>query len=1308
MSGFPVRRSGVDHWGMTMWQISWCAGPDAGAVRFVAPGRMLVGRAPQAPIRCDDPMLEPFHAEVCLGADGTWTLVQLAGRTPIRCTTSDLEVGASTVRFVCVPGAVSDELAASAPGHPEADGDSDGRSTVRQVVRTPRLVVSWAPEPLAPPPDPAPIDPGEPLGRSAAVTLVPAAVACGAGAVMAAVMHQVVMAVFAGVGLLASAAGVAVQVAAERRRRRADAARHATALAAWRTALERQCAAWSAHERRAHGTAAERFESALRDQPAVWQRRPSHGDAWVVTLGDGTRAWQPGAAAAGAAVDGQSCDVGTLRTVAGVPVPIALDPGRVVMVRGAAAAAVGRSLMMQLACQTGPADWRLMVVTTNPTGWEWAAHLPHALDPERGAAVSDEHGLAAFVAASRLDTTASAIGPTTVHRVVVTDEPGLLAVRTGPLRRLLAGPNPPAVVVVADGSATEVGVAVPAVCTAVVDTRADGWARVLADTARHHDPALVRYSGLGIARAEQLARQLARCRDPEDPRQAALDLPTNVALADVLRHVGVDPLDPVSIEAAWARQTVDPHPATPLGRTADGRIDIDLVADGPHGLIAGTTGAGKSELLRSLVLGLACQVPPDHLALVLIDYKGGATFDALARLPQVAGVVTDLDGRLAERVLRSLRAELARREHLVRSLGAPDLATARQQCAAPVFARLVVVVDEFAALAAEQPEFLHALVGVAQRGRSLGVHLLLATQRPAGVIDDDIRANTQLRLALRLHDRADALDVVGDVAPSLLPRRVPGRAVLRLAADELVTFQTAAVGDDAPAVVAAVCRAAEQRGGHRAASPWTEPLPIGLTADDLPRWLDAVPPAGTIGVIDLPDEQRREPLRWSPADGHLLVLGSTGAGVSSTLATVVGSVFGDAPSAPSEFVVFDAVGDARWDALAGHPRCAGVVRPAERERLWRALKHAVAALDRAGDGPPLLVVIDGIGILRRDVDDLDRLDDYEMLERLVAHGGGRVVLAVGADSAVSVPGALVARCATRWVLHLHDRSDAPTVGVPAALVPPPIAGRLVMAGKAVEAQVVAPAGAVGTGWPAAPGAIGVLAHRVDESAMPRSNRHGGSWWPVVGIDAATLGVAVGEVPDGEHLMVIGPARSGRTSTLARLVTAWHEADDTNGVIEVVAPRRARRTGVAVEPVLDAVLERIERALAAGRRCLMVIDDAELVPDPGGRLAALVAAADPALTVVAAGRAESLRQIYGHWSTAVRRSRLGVVAATSHELDGDLLGVSLPRRLPIGARQGLAHLVDHGGCRLVQVAMQADGTDPYDRLLALTRAGSLRV
>ncbi len=224
------------------------------------------------------------------------------------------------------------------------------------------------------------------------------------------------------------------------------------------------------------------------------------------------------------------------------------------------------------------------------------------------------------------------------------------------------------------------------------------------------------------------------------------------------------------------------------------------MADGPHGLVAGTTGSGKSELLRTFVASLALSADPDHLVFVLIDYKGGSAFDVCADLPHTVGLVTDLDERLAGRALTCLEAELRYREERLRLVGASDL-TDYWATGQPVpLPRLLVVIDEFAALYAEIPEFMTALLDIAQRGRSLGVHLLLATQRPAGVVSEGIKANTNIRIALRVHDQADSTDVLGAPDAARLGRHTPGRAFLRLGPADRVSFQTALVTDHAPGI----------------------------------------------------------------------------------------------------------------------------------------------------------------------------------------------------------------------------------------------------------------------------------------------------------------------------------------------------------------------------------------------------------------------------------------------------------------------------------------------------------------------------
>jgi S-DNA-T family DNA segregation ATPase FtsK/SpoIIIE len=270
----------------------------------------------------------------------------------------------------------------------------------------------------------------------------------------------------------------------------------------------------------------------------------------------------------------------------------------------------------------------------------------------------------------------------------------------------------------------------------------------------------IELDAIDVAAAQRIARSVAGYCE-ERAFSAEGDLPDAVSFVNVA--VGHESLEPRQIARRWDDYS-DGLPVV-LGESAAGRFEFDLSVVGPHMLVAGTTGAGKSELLQALALSMAVAMPPDRLSFLLIDYKGGAGFGRTVGLPHTTGIVTDLDGGLAERALRSLGAELRRREMVLSRHNVGDVRDLSND-ASDRPPRLVIIVDEFATLIAEVPGFVEGLVDIARRGRSLGVHLILATQRPAGVVDDHLRANMGVRVALRVTDPMESIDIVGTAIAS--------------------------------------------------------------------------------------------------------------------------------------------------------------------------------------------------------------------------------------------------------------------------------------------------------------------------------------------------------------------------------------------------------------------------------------------------------------------------------------------------------------------------------------------------------------
>lgn len=623
------------------------------------------------------------------------------------------------------------------------------------------------------------------------------------------------------------------------------------------------------------------------------------------------------------------------------------------------------------------------------------------------------------------------------------------------------------------------------------------------------------FSADGVDRSlpDTVARSLAPLRDASSATSTS-SIPRVVPL---LAAHGIDEVTPGWIQQEWSvdrRRHGGYALEAVVGTTADGPLTLDLVSDGPHGLIGGTSGAGKSELIQALVAGLVAYQSPRDLSLLFIDFKGGSASEVFKDLPHISGRVTDLDESLALRAQVSLRAELRRRVSLFSELAAKDMADMRRLHPEQAPPSLVIVIDEFATLVKQLPDFVADIIDIAQRGRSYGVHLLLATQRPSSSVDDNILANTNLRISLRMLDRAESMSILNAPDAAEIPVPLKGRSIARMGPGQLVEFQSAycsapladrggrppvtleplglgAPGDGRGAAGTAEAGGGEPRTqldalidavvavGHPPVRQiWNELLPAHLTftaADAMRRTPGYERDPGRLVLLGAADDPANQRQHAAVADleggGGLLVLGTGGSGKTTTLRTIAASAAIDDQRAGGGTVAVFALdfssGELR--ALLALPHVCGVGSLDDMEATTRIVETLDAEVGRrrsAGDGagrhrPRILLLVDGYAnladALQNSRGGQEQASDQwlEAFHRIVLDGrqlGVHTVLT--ADRAGSVRNAIFASMTRRLVLRQVDPAETRSLGIPATDTFGPGAGYL--DGLRVQVATLAP------------------------------------------------------------------------------------------------------------------------------------------------------------------------------------------------------------------------------------------------------------
>lgn len=596
------------------------------------------------------------------------------------------------------------------------------------------------------------------------------------------------------------------------------------------------------------------------------------------------------------------------------------------------------------------------------------------------------------------------------------------------------------------------------------------------------------------------AQQIVNLLAPVYTEEISLEgsLTKNISLFEMFNILVVDDLD---LEQRWANSKVFQSMAAPIGVTKTGIISLDLhdKAHGPHGLVAGTTGSGKSEVLQTYILSIATIFHPYEVAFVIIDFKGGGMVNQFKNLPHLLGAITNIDGKEIDRSLKSIKAELQKRQRLFAEAEVNHIDKYIQkykagQVTTPI-PHLILIVDEFAELKAEQPEFMKELISAARIGRSLGVHLILATQKPSGQVDDQIWSNSRFKLCLKVQSQEDSNEVLK--SPLAAEIKEPGRAYLQVGNNEVFElFQSAYSGapdkmadtnikefvlcevnesgkrspifvqkkkkatgsnfTQLESIVEYVSNYCEQKGIERLANICLPPLPTMIA---YPEMLVKNNAMVKIGVYDDPDNQVQEAAALDLDNKNTLIIGSSQYGKTNVLQSFIRSI--TSSSTPNEATIYILdFGSMVLKNFESLNHVGGVVCSSEDEKLKNLFKLLFAEISsrkeklvsvgvssyssylEAGytDLPHIYLMVDNLTALIELY-----LEDDDSLLNIVREGISVGISTIIANSQTAGVGyKYLSNFANKIALYCNDSAEYTNIFDHASLQPDDVAGRCVL------------------------------------------------------------------------------------------------------------------------------------------------------------------------------------------------------------------------------------------------------------------------